>query len=141
MNGPHELTPDTALTIRANNYVCLSCATIILFDHALTLSQETALIWKRKTSVSAAIFLINRYTLLFASIVLILRLSPWSSYWVRLICSRHCFRASIVAYINLAVFSALRTFAIGGKQWIPAFTVFALAMVPAYDFTQSNFRG
>ncbi|KAH8105324.1 hypothetical protein BXZ70DRAFT_1004834 [Cristinia sonorae] len=145
---PHALTPEAVLAITANNYISLSCAVLILFDHAVTFDQELSLVWKPRLTVSSILFIINRYILLFGATVFILRSAPWTLYSVSppvlalpaftqpvlqscLAFTRIENALSIVAFINIALFSGLRAYAVGGKQWKVASLVLILGLVPA----------
>ncbi|TCD64408.1 hypothetical protein EIP91_004124 [Steccherinum ochraceum] len=123
-------------------------AGLLAYDTFLTLSREVECIWKRKTGLVTALFVLQRWTLLLSGIVQNLPTNhPWecvcvfsfmfSSYdWFR-----RCKSFSILDYvlvilgnIGTAAFSALRVWAIWDCALGPTVAVaLASAIVPAVN--------
>ncbi|KAG9099091.1 hypothetical protein FRC06_005651 [Ceratobasidium sp. 370] len=50
-----------ALDIAATRYLTLAATTLLIYDHALTIGDEVALVWPAKFGLLKAIYLFNRY--------------------------------------------------------------------------------
>ncbi|KAG0702176.1 hypothetical protein DFH29DRAFT_511557 [Suillus ampliporus] len=49
-------------------YIVLVANSILIYDHMVTLPEEIAFIWCRLRTLSAMLFLVNRYVALFGNI-------------------------------------------------------------------------
>ncbi|KAI0365794.1 hypothetical protein BV20DRAFT_1056178 [Pilatotrama ljubarskyi] len=133
---------------------------LLAYDHLLTFSDEVHFVWGRKFSGATVVFVLNRYVTLFSKIVL-----PISTFWWPnqtdkvstlnmtggVMCLKACRSCAapvilteiftVVAYFVVAVFSALRVYAIWDKDWRPLLLVLIIALsVPVtnmYHYIQS----
>ncbi|KAH9848729.1 hypothetical protein C2E23DRAFT_738700 [Lenzites betulinus] len=107
---------------------------LLAYDHLLTFSGEVQFVWGRKFSGATVIFLLNRYITLFNKILL-----PISTFWWPNQTDKNCAAPiilteifTVIAYFVVAVFSALRVYAIWNKDWRPFLLVLVIALtVPA----------
>ncbi|KAL6306546.1 hypothetical protein BKA93DRAFT_729128, partial [Sparassis latifolia] len=94
---------------------------LLLFEHAITLSDEIDYIWRCKKTGVTALFISNRFFGLVLAVSMVVSITPWhSNPWFDL-SHRHQ---------QCAAFSALRVYAVGGRAWLPAGIVFLLSLVP-----------
>ncbi|KAI0667235.1 hypothetical protein C8Q78DRAFT_982722, partial [Trametes maxima] len=133
---------------------------LLAYDHLLTFSGEVQFVWGRKFSGATVVFLLNRYVTLFGKILL-----PISTLWwphqtdkVRKFecpsCTlvltwpgrpRSCAAPvilteifTVVAYFVVAVFSALRVYAVWNKDWRPFVVVLVIALsIPVTNMVMS----
>ncbi|KZS99880.1 uncharacterized protein LAESUDRAFT_667427, partial [Laetiporus sulphureus 93-53] len=82
----------------------------ICYEHLNTLSDEVHLLWRGKLNISTAIFLANRYLLLFMAAAFILNSLVWAT--------------------PLVIVSALRVYAINRRQWVLAVIALILGLAP-----------
>ncbi|KAI0786274.1 hypothetical protein C8Q75DRAFT_735010 [Abortiporus biennis] len=82
---------------------------LVIYEYALTVDQETELIWKRKLNLASAIFLLNRYSLLSMAVVMFLQYFQFRDIQI---CS------NIGMELANAIFFTLRIWAIWGRHWL-----------------------
>ncbi|EED84229.1 predicted protein [Postia placenta Mad-698-R] len=92
--------------------------------------EEVRCFWQRKLSAASLVFFLNRYTLLVASSSMVIAHLTWKADtsttckglgWVYE-------SANILLFVESAVFSALRAYAIGGRIVMPALVVLVLSL-------------
>ncbi|KAH9949064.1 hypothetical protein B0H21DRAFT_730400 [Amylocystis lapponica] len=128
-----------AKTIQLGNYCSVATLALYLLEYLVTLDQEIELVWSRKLTGANIIFLLNRYLVLILSIF---KIGTWN-------CTQcqSCFVAALtmdgltcVLYAVWAAFSAMRVYAIRGRDWPLALLVFVVGSVPfatnIYNFSQ-----
>ncbi|KAF8874181.1 hypothetical protein BD779DRAFT_1567424 [Infundibulicybe gibba] len=54
-----RLLEDALVDVRTTNYLVAASATVIIFDHIITIEQEVALIWRRPWNMTSLLY--NRY--------------------------------------------------------------------------------
>ncbi|TBU38175.1 hypothetical protein BD309DRAFT_1023060 [Dichomitus squalens] len=67
-------TEDILTTLETNvimNFVIVSTATLISFDHLITIQQELDLFWKKRVTLSSILFCFNRYTAIVYYVVML----------------------------------------------------------------------
>ncbi|RPD68564.1 hypothetical protein L226DRAFT_517034 [Lentinus tigrinus ALCF2SS1-7] len=133
MSSPNE--PDVAAVIDAVHSVyvatfCLCAVTALVFyEYIYTIGQEVDLFWKRKFTGATALFLANRYLIMFGYILSISTVEKVSdSVCVGLV------KTGVVIYnlpyVPWAVFSALRAYVLTKRSLPLALFTFGLGMVP-----------
>lgn len=123
-----EILEDYVLN-RDDNYGRYAVTSLILYDYLLTLSREVELVWHSQRSPAKYTFFYNRYCVLlwaFYVVISLLRSSQTSCVAEFIVSS--CFDISFFA--TWAVFSALRVWAISGRDWRPTSLTLALGLVP-----------
>ncbi|KAI0926343.1 hypothetical protein AcV5_008833 [Taiwanofungus camphoratus] len=100
------------------NYCLIASSAFVIYEHVTTFSQEVDLIWSRKRTGATIIFILNRCeaTSLLLPVFQELLFVVWAG------------------------FSALRIYAIGGKDWKLALVAFALALAPVCTNLVSDIR-
>ncbi|KAG2097005.1 uncharacterized protein F5147DRAFT_715690 [Suillus discolor] len=63
-----DITNSEVQQVLFNMYAILAGNSILIYDHMVTLPEEIDLIWRRPKTLSAMLFLLNRYAALLASI-------------------------------------------------------------------------
>ncbi|KAI0821839.1 hypothetical protein BC628DRAFT_1422262 [Trametes gibbosa] len=125
----------TALHLFTVSNICeIAGVALLAYDHLLTFSGEVQFVWDRKFSGATVIFLLNRYITLFNKILL-----PISTFWWPNQTDKKCAAPvilteifTVIAYFIVALFSALRVYAIWNKDWRPFLLVLIIALsVPA----------
>lgn len=112
------------------NYCMVAMAALVLYEHAITFSQEVDLIWTRKKTGATVLYIMNRCCTIGLALAMILLLPNWST-------STSCEAVNLLLpifqlalAIVWAAFSATRVYAIGGRAWQLAIVTFALGLVP-----------
>jgi len=99
---------------------------MIFHEHMITIAQEVRYVWSQRLTGATLIFLLNRYVVLILGITIILQTVPWDT---PLSCEATIVLydvVSILLYIIVAIFSALRAYAICGGKW--SFTLATLGL-------------
>ncbi|KAH9916475.1 uncharacterized protein B0H18DRAFT_958826 [Fomitopsis serialis] len=113
----------------AQNHAEILCIALIVYEHIMTISQETQLLLARKFSGGVLLFLLNRYTLLLFGAENLIYVFSWDTSMSHLM---HC----------RAAFAAMRVYAIGGQKALIAVVVFIFGLAPAitgiYNMSQST---
>ncbi|KAL6306479.1 hypothetical protein BKA93DRAFT_729111, partial [Sparassis latifolia] len=86
----------------------------LIFEHAITLTDEIDYIRRCKKTGVAVLFISNRFLGLVYALGMVVQIPPWSTNPVS------CY----------SLFSALRVYIVGGQSWLPAVIVFILSLVP-----------
>ncbi|KAF8889944.1 hypothetical protein BD779DRAFT_1671685 [Infundibulicybe gibba] len=73
-----RLPEDALVDIQTTNYLVAASATLLIFDHIITVEQEVALIWRRPWNISSLLYIWNRYYALISLVI-------YSSYMFRII--------------------------------------------------------
>ena len=64
--SPQHLRVTSLLHIHYPLYLTITMRlALVIYDHILTFAEEVQMIWRRRTTLSSIIFLLNRYTSLF----------------------------------------------------------------------------
>lgn len=122
------LLPVKINTTMFENYVNMITSALILYEHLITISQEIEVIWKRSRSLPTALFLLNRYNTLFnASIVILMGLHNTTNGTTLMIMNILLNASSILAYCLIAVFTALRVYAL----WSNNSRLFIMILIPS----------
>ncbi|TFY61625.1 hypothetical protein EVJ58_g4395 [Rhodofomes roseus] len=107
---------------------------MIFHDHMMTIAQEVQYVWGQRLSGATLIFLLNRYMVLTLGVAIILQVVPWDTPLNSQSCEATILLydvVSIALYIVIALFSALRAYAIGGRNWLAALTTLSLGLAIA----------
>jgi len=122
------------LNVEHSTYICNAMATMLAYyEFAITFSDEIRFIWCRRFTLATALFCINRYTMLLARTLLIVQLLPYQYEEPTLgsgdmLCSgllRSSEVLTIMSQISVAVFLALRMFA----MWDRDYKIFTIVLV------------
>ncbi|KAI0628911.1 hypothetical protein C8Q77DRAFT_1067287 [Trametes polyzona] len=92
-----------ALSRLTNNYCGYAALTLLFYEYVITLDREVNLFWTRKFTGATALFLANRYIPLLLQIVDMCGYATMSD-------------KVIMQYVPWAVFSALRVYALSGRN-------------------------
>ncbi|KAI0083627.1 hypothetical protein BDY19DRAFT_976585 [Irpex rosettiformis] len=115
--------------------VWLTYRPLCAYEYCLTFPAEIRLIWKRRKSVASILFLVNRYTFLCYSGSGLVQLVAWgsdNSYTGVLTCdvvARINDICMIVMHLVLAIFAALRTYAIWDQNRVVFTCVLGLGLL------------
>jgi len=112
-------------------------AMLAYYDFFITFADEVKCIWKRKFSFPTFLFMMNRYSTLFSRTLLIIQLLPyqyttlnnWQDIMLCTVVLRSSEAFTVVSQVSVAIFLALRTFAIWRRDWRIFVLVFALGMI------------
>ncbi|KAI0669471.1 hypothetical protein C8Q78DRAFT_977408 [Trametes maxima] len=131
------------------NYCIVATSAMLWFDFALTFPTECRRIWGRKFSGATVIYLFTRYGAMAQRILQVAVVLTWySSDQVSLVlpltyCGALTHTDDVLSFLNytsIASFTALRVYAVWGRDWRPLVVVLPLALVrPAlllYEYTQ-----
>jgi len=101
---------------------------LFVYEYAITLSQEVELIWSRRWTGPSALFILNR-------LGMAMQVSSFVLYQLNWTTPQSCESGQVWYDISVifsstvwAVFSALRTYALGDRSWILTMSVFIPAM-------------
>lgn len=100
----------------------LAASALYCYDYVLTFSQEVRCIWQRRFSGASLLFVLNRYAVLVNRLLRLIQLVSWSGFKRQQadVACRIVWRMSatctILMYIAIAGFSALRMYAIYNKS-------------------------
>ncbi|KAI0951519.1 hypothetical protein AcW1_008546 [Taiwanofungus camphoratus] len=109
------------------NYCLIASSAFVIYEHVTTFSQEVDLIWSRKRTGATIIFILNRWLTIGMAVAMILLIFDWRT-------------NTELLFVVWAGFSALRIYAIGGKDWKLALVAFALALAPVCTNLVSDIR-
>lgn len=113
-------------------YCSLLAASLIIFEHLVTLSTEVDVIWRRRlTNFTSILFLVNRYNLLLQavfSICFVASLFPTDSSCKVLQAFNQI--SYLVSFAVWALFSALRVYTIDNRNVSLSSITLALGLVP-----------
>ncbi|KAJ3553986.1 hypothetical protein NM688_g3335 [Phlebia brevispora] len=122
------------------NYSVFAALTIVCYEFIATFRHEYELVWKRRWTGATWLFLANRYSTLVNIVATVYPANAQT-------CPR-CYNYPLQYFLTvlenlpmiiIAVFSALRVFALLGRAYIPAAFTFALNLVPvAVAFYQTS---
>ncbi|EMD31432.1 hypothetical protein CERSUDRAFT_119802 [Gelatoporia subvermispora B] len=123
------------IALLQSNFVEGCCAasaiSLVLFDHASTISAEIQFIWGRKLTAVTLLFYANRWiTFAWAIMSAATQLIEPTSI---LVCTAIPFTQEALALLLLflwAAFSSVRVYALSNGSWLLVFLVFLLAVVP-----------
>ncbi|KAI0702699.1 hypothetical protein C8Q76DRAFT_755493 [Earliella scabrosa] len=101
-----------------SNCLIVACVVVVIYEHICTAQGEYRVIWRRSWSASAALFLINRYSLLAVSILYLATCFAWwpDDYSCDVISRVRLSLHIVLSAVNLA-FTAVRLHAINNRKW------------------------
>lgn len=112
------------------NCCMVAVSGLVFYEHATTLSQEIELIWARKKSGVTVIFALNRWFTVGLAVSMLLLVPNWDT---NIACEAVNILLPVfqlLLSIIWAAFSALRVYAIGGREWRLALVTLTLGIVP-----------
>ncbi|PCH43106.1 hypothetical protein WOLCODRAFT_74096, partial [Wolfiporia cocos MD-104 SS10] len=101
---------------------------LVIYEHAITLSAEYDLVWRRRLTSVSIVFLLNRYTTLAWSILSYVMIFAHASTSCDNV-SRTWFVCMIVWECLWAALGAARVYAISGRKWILSVLTLALGLI------------
>ncbi|KAL4251468.1 hypothetical protein ABKN59_005712 [Abortiporus biennis] len=114
----------------------VSMAALALYDYCITFDEEVEQVWKRRCNLSSIVFVINRYSNLYA-VFAIIAFELFARTHFRLVCVWMFFSASVffsVSQLAILTFVVIRTWAIWGRHFLPLVMLTPLALgVTALD--------
>ncbi|PIL27966.1 hypothetical protein GSI_09910 [Ganoderma sinense ZZ0214-1] len=115
--------PDSDHTVR--NYGMSASFAWLLFEYCITLDQEIDLFWGQKVTGASVLYLSNRYLPLFSSLW-------WVPWWRQSLSFNEILGGLMeyAIYVPVAAFSALRVYALSGKNGKWAAVTFLLSVSP-----------
>ncbi|KAI0644989.1 hypothetical protein C8Q79DRAFT_969050 [Trametes meyenii] len=122
------------------NYCIVASSVLLWFDCAQTFPDECRRIWGRKFSGATVIYLSTRYLAVVERIFFVAAIMTWSS--GDQVCSGLTHADStllFLSYLSIASFTALRVYAIWGRDWRPLVLVLPLSLVrPALTLYEAS---
>ncbi|KAI0729078.1 hypothetical protein C8Q72DRAFT_831252 [Fomitopsis betulina] len=122
------------------NYCMVATAALVLYEHACTLSQEADVIWSRKKTGATLLFLLNRFATAGFALAMMLLIPNWDTLLACRTVNLLLPAFQLMLSFIWAAFSALRVFAISGRDWRMSGFVFALSLVPVGTNLVSDIR-
>ncbi|KZT73045.1 hypothetical protein DAEQUDRAFT_504178 [Daedalea quercina L-15889] len=113
----------------ANTCCQLAAATMIFHEHMMTIAQEIRYVWGQRLTGATVIFLLNRYMVLLLGVTIILQTVAWDTPLATIMLYDI---VAIILYIIIAIFSALRVYAIGGRNLTFCLITLGLGLVTAF---------
>ncbi|KAH9848271.1 hypothetical protein C2E23DRAFT_465389 [Lenzites betulinus] len=113
-------------------YIVVAVAVLLLYEYAITLDQEVRLFWKPQARGASVLFFFIRYWTLVDYVVL--GLPSVFAHLSNSVCAlfvKTQFAFTSLQYIPWGVLSALRVFALSGKNWVLSALVLLLSLGPA----------
>ncbi|EKM48828.1 uncharacterized protein PHACADRAFT_266071 [Phanerochaete carnosa HHB-10118-sp] len=125
--------------LATSDYISAAAASLVVYEFLITMGDEINIIWKRPVTATDILFCSVRWCML---LTVALELAPATQ--------NSCAPLEIVSWIvtlvqffQVALFSALRVFAIGDRSYVWSLTIFALSMVPfvtnLYNIVESKY--
>ncbi|RPD69111.1 hypothetical protein L226DRAFT_575891 [Lentinus tigrinus ALCF2SS1-7] len=112
-----------------DNCCTFAGTTFLVYEYLITFGQEVKLFWRGKWTGASILFFLNRYLALISYILIICSLLVKGEAAI-----------SWIQFLPWAAFSALRAFALSGKNLILSIFVFLLGITPlAVNFVQYGF--
>ncbi|EKM48943.1 uncharacterized protein PHACADRAFT_265962 [Phanerochaete carnosa HHB-10118-sp] len=108
------------------DYITIAIVSLVVYEILITIGDEVRIVWQRPVTAPAVLLGSVRWCILLAAT---LQLVPSTSnsctpleimVWI----------FSLIQFLQIALFSALRVFAIWNKSYVWSLAVFALSMVP-----------
>ncbi|GJE85289.1 hypothetical protein PsYK624_013680 [Phanerochaete sordida] len=117
-----------ALTqVAAANYVGLAVTAMVVYEYLITLDREVAAVWKRKFAATSMLLLSVRWVMLLIQIIDWLPSTPGRCKPLGILEQV----LIVIAYVQTALFSALRACAIWERNLTIFLVVICLGLVPA----------
>ncbi|KAF8870291.1 hypothetical protein BD779DRAFT_1792136, partial [Infundibulicybe gibba] len=111
-NGFFRPLEDALADVRTTNYLVAASATVIIFDHIITIEQEVALIWRRPWNITSLLYIWNRYYALISLVI-------YSSYIFRIMDSnKACLRSVTFQGLSGTVLVATVDTILAFRVWI-----------------------
>lgn len=129
-SGDSELVSSTLSAYLTTNYAILPAAVILLYDYAITISDEVGLIWCSKKTAVTIIYAFNRASSMIYALSVLLLMPLWTALPSAIVSDVLYVVPQFVLFIVWAVFSALRVYAVGQRAWHAASVVFAITLLP-----------
>ncbi|KAH9840570.1 uncharacterized protein C8Q71DRAFT_740072, partial [Rhodofomes roseus] len=110
--------------------MCVAFSTLIFYDHIVNIEEETQFIWRRKFNGASWTLLANRILLFVYAMSLLVQVFDWDTY---LGCAATLFlfyASNLALCVVVAVFSALRAYAISSRNVFVALSVFSFGVAP-----------
>ncbi|KIP06490.1 hypothetical protein PHLGIDRAFT_106964 [Phlebiopsis gigantea 11061_1 CR5-6] len=108
------------------NYTLVSVTALIAFEYFITLNQEIETVWKRKFTVTSLLLVTTRWTMIINQVFLWLPPTPAGCYPTDIVTGV----ILVVGFIQSALFSALRIFALWNRSYVLFTIIFILGLVP-----------
>lgn len=138
VESPSRATPLNGMSCAINSqvidgtkYCQVAVSALILYEYVITLKHEYRNMWRGTRSFGTVLLFINRYVLLVFGLCVFLQTFPCSN-------AKSCKTIGLIYGVSqvllfalIAVFSALRVYALSGRRWILASITLILALVPA----------
>ncbi|KAI0669423.1 hypothetical protein C8Q78DRAFT_977588, partial [Trametes maxima] len=122
------------------NYCIVASSVLLWFDCAQTFPDECRKIWGRKFSGATVIYLSTRYLAVVERIFFVAAIMTWNS--SDQVCSGLTHTDStllFLSYLSIASFTALRVYAIWGRDWRPLTFVLPLGLIrPALTLYEAS---
>ncbi|KAJ3540632.1 hypothetical protein NM688_g6200 [Phlebia brevispora] len=132
---PDSVIIDAYQSHLVTNYTIFAALTIVCYESIITFQDEQKFIWRRKWTIATWLFLANRYLLLAG---IIAQAMPYSAEMPQPLFDEVCECAVFDLNFDPA-FSALRVFALLGRAYVIAISVFVIGLGSvAIDFYQDT---
>ncbi|EKM57644.1 uncharacterized protein PHACADRAFT_251381 [Phanerochaete carnosa HHB-10118-sp] len=136
--------PDQALDqaywqFLVSNYSFAAVACLVFYEFLITIDNEVKVVWKRPITASAVLLGSVRWCVLLSIAVQLLPSTPNTCPPLEIL----TWILILIGFVQTALFSALRVFAVWDRSHVWSLVVFALSMVPfatnLFKATQSTF--
>ncbi|KAI0702680.1 hypothetical protein C8Q76DRAFT_755343 [Earliella scabrosa] len=118
------------LWIPQTQYLAVGSSALIIYEHLLTVHEESRVIWRSRYTVPTVLFFINRFALLaVAGLYLVSSFNWWGEDLVCATITRALSSLTVILDMVNIVFSALRIHAINNRNWWLTALVFILGFV------------
>ncbi|EKM57684.1 uncharacterized protein PHACADRAFT_251466 [Phanerochaete carnosa HHB-10118-sp] len=122
------------LQLLVGEYFLGAVASLVVYEFVITMVDEIQMVWKRPITASAMLLGSVRWCMLFSVIFQILPMTPNAAYRNPIYSCTPLnilsFSFTLIGFIQIALFSALRVFAISGRSYAWSLVVFTLSMAP-----------
>ncbi|KIP02559.1 hypothetical protein PHLGIDRAFT_26538 [Phlebiopsis gigantea 11061_1 CR5-6] len=108
------------------DYVVVALTSLVVYDYLITLDQEVATVWNRKFNATSCLLVTTRWVMLLNQIFTWIPGTPN-------VCGGTEITSAVfltVAVVQIALFSALRVFALWDRNYVLSAIVFLLSFVP-----------
>ncbi|KAM5541386.1 hypothetical protein V8D89_004940 [Ganoderma adspersum] len=118
-------------TLVVSRYFGPGIATLAIYECSITFAEEVEYFWSAPRTGAVVVYYLNKYILTFMYIAAVVGLAqPSASAELCARGSRIGFFVSLLPYPVSAAFSAMRMFALTGKNWTLTLIVLVLSVVP-----------
>ncbi|GJE88910.1 hypothetical protein PsYK624_049980 [Phanerochaete sordida] len=123
-----ETLADAYYQMLVQEYIGVALTCLVVYEYIITFGQEVETVWRRKMNVTSLLIVTTRWVLVLIQITL------WLASWPK---PDIVINDLLVAlgYLQIALFSALRAFALSSRSYVIFTVVFMFGLVPVWTDT------